>query len=242
MLLPMDSISARSGFAFACQHVSYSALSLVTDCPLVGERLTLGLCLMQVGLICELRPCCWNELVECWLLEFAFGEGLRAGFRQRSGLDFWHEGDRAPTEAGAGETGPSGTVLLRCFYEGIQLGGRDLEVVAQGGVRSVHQASELVEVGVSESLDCLEDAGVLGDDVPGAHQLCSGEEIQVPLGGVAQFFDTERLRRALARRPPVVVAGVGEAALDAGIANDQSKASGLEVERNALCFQSTAVD
>ena len=75
-----------------------------------------------------------------------------------------------------------------------------------------------------------------------ALELCSGEEIQVPFCGVAQFLDTKPVGRALASRPPVVVAGIGETALDASVADDKRQARGLEVEWDALCFQGTAVN
>src|SRR5215212_11946915 len=114
------------------------------------------------------RPCRGDELVEGGFPEFAFGERLPTRVRKRSGLTSCNEGDRAPTEARACETCAPGTVLLRHFYEGVQLGRGDLVVVAQRGVRGVHQAPELVEVLVLERLDSPEDAGVLGDDVPGA--------------------------------------------------------------------------
>src|ERR687889_1665821 len=173
------SMSARSGFAFASQHFSLSAFFSRRRSFAGGCMVRSGSVLLQIGLICKLRPCCWNELVEGWLLEPAFGECLLAGVSKGSGLVSGYQGDRAPTEAGARETSPPGTMLFRCFYEGVQLGSGDFVVLAQRGVRGVHQTSELVEVPVSESLHRLEDAGVLGDDVPGAHQLCSREEIQV---------------------------------------------------------------
>src|SRR5215211_3298641 len=116
----------------------------------------------------DFRPCCGDELVEGGFLEFTFGERLPARVRKRSGLTYWNEGDRAPTEASSCEACAPGTVLLRRFYKGVQLGGGGLVVVAQRGVRGVHQAPELVEIPVLERLGRLEDAGVLGDDVPGA--------------------------------------------------------------------------
>src|ERR687898_1206767 len=191
---------------------------------------------------CNLRPCRRNELVERGLLEHSFGESLLASIRKRRSLIFRYEGDRAATKASARETRPPGAVLFRSSHEGVKLGCRDLVVVAQRGVRGVHQAPELFEVPVSERLDRLEDAGVLGDDVPGALQLRSGEEIQVPFRGVAQFLDTKHMCRTLAGRPPVVVAGVGQAALDAGVADDKGKTRRFEVERDALRIQRTAVD
>src|ERR687890_361697 len=234
-------MSARSGYAFACQHFSLSALFARGRSAAGRCAVRSGSILLQAGLTCKLSPCRWKELVERGLLEATFGERLLASVRQRGGLTFGHEGDRTPTETRAGEPGARSTVLFRRFHEGVQLGGRDLEVVAQRGVRGVHQAPESVEVSVLERLDRLQDAGVLGENVSRALQLLSGEERQVPFRGIAQVLDTKRAGRTLARRPPVVVAGVCEAALDTGVADDQEKARGCEIERNIPCLQRTAV-
>src|SRR5215211_4886755 len=190
----------------------------------------------------NLRPCRWYELVERGLLEPAPLKRLLASVPKLGCLAFRHEGYRTATATRAGETRTPGAVLFRRFYEDVQLGGRNLVVVAQRGVRGVHQTPELVEVSALERFDCFENTGVLGDDVSRAFELRSREETQVLFRGVAQFLDTEHAGRALARRPPVVVAGIGETSLDAGVADDQGQACGLEVERDALSIQRTAVD
>src|SRR5918995_2599131 len=187
-------MSARSSLRLSL--VSISAC-FTEGCALAGGFAVCSASLsLHFRLIRNLRPGRGDELVVRGFLETTSGEGLLAGARKRGGLVFGYEGDRAAAKASAGETRTPGTLLFRSFYEGVQLGRRDLVVVAQGGVRGVHQASELVEVRVAEGLDRLEDTGVLGDDVPGALEFCSGEEIQVPFGGVAQFFDTEHVGRA----------------------------------------------
>src|SRR5215207_2393409 len=136
----------------------------------------------------KFRPRRRDELVECRLLEPTPGERPLASLREIRGLTFRYEGDRASTESRARETCAPGTVLFRYLHESVELGGRDLVVVAQRDMRGVHQAPELVEVCVLECLDRLHDAGILGDDVPGAFQLFAVETVQVLLRGFAQFL------------------------------------------------------
>src|SRR5215203_2286926 len=190
----------------------------------------------------NLRPWRWHELVERGLLEPAPLKRLLASIPKLSCLAFRHEGYRTATETRAGETRAPGAVPFRRFYEGVQLGGRNLVVVAQRGVRSVHQTPELVEVSALERFDCFENTGVLGDDVSRAFELRSREETQVLFRGVSQYLDTEHAGRTLARRPPVVVAGVGQTAFDAGVADDQGQVGCRKIQRDALCFERTAVD
>jgi hypothetical protein len=78
--------------------------------------------------------------------------------------------------------------------------------------------------------------------VAGAPELLAGEPVEVPFGGVAQRLDSKCLGRPLAGRPAVVVARVGEAALDAGVADHQGEARAFEVQGDGLGLQRAAVD
>ena len=76
------------------------------------------------------------------------------------------ERDDTASEAGTGQPCAGGAGPAECVDERIQLGCRDLEVVAQAGVARRHQRSKLIEVAATQSVGRLEHAGVLEDDVP----------------------------------------------------------------------------
>src|SRR5919112_1451234 len=133
-----------------------------------------------------LRPCGGDELVECRFLEAALCEGAQDLAAEGVGLSGSHQGDGATAETGARKPGSRGSGLLCELDEGVQLGGRDLEVVAHGGVRGVHQAPELPIVRRAQRLYRLEHPGVLRDDVPGALELLAREALEVFLRGVPQ--------------------------------------------------------
>src|SRR5918998_157911 len=134
-----------------------------------------------------LRPCGGDELVECRFLEAA--QDLAAG---GVGLPGPPRGDGAPAETGARKPGSRGSGLLCELDEGVQLGGRDLEVVAHGGVRGVHQAPELPIALRAQRLYRFEHPDVLRDDVPGALELLAREALEVFLAGVPQLLDAQR--------------------------------------------------
>src|SRR5215212_7426438 len=81
-----------------------------------------------------LRPGGGHELVEKGVLEATPRERLPAGARERPGLFGVHQGDRAPAEAGAREPCSQRSGCFGELDEGVELSGRDLEVVAHGGV------------------------------------------------------------------------------------------------------------
>src|SRR5215208_5889286 len=145
---PYSSRVPPGGIAF--QHAQPLRASLVSTsaCQLFGLWWTLagGPMVLQIGLTRKFCSCGGDELVEGGFWELAFTERLLAGVCEFFGFAIGYEGDRASTESCAGETGARGTVYFCRFYEGVELGGRDFVVVAQGSVRSVHQAAELVEI------------------------------------------------------------------------------------------------
>src|SRR5918997_1183534 len=109
-------------------------------------------------------------------------------------------------------------------------------------MRGVHEPSEVVEVPGPQRLHRFQNARVLRDYVPGAQQLLAGEAVQIVFRGVAQLLDAQRARGALAGGSAVVVACIGEAALDARVADRKGESRPFEVKGYALCFEGSAVD
>ncbi len=98
------------------------------------------------GSACDLRALRGPELVELRLFEPLRSESLTCGLRERSGAFGGDEGDGAASEARAGQPRAQSTSPPRSFDKGVELGRGDLEVVAQGVVRAVHEMTEASEV------------------------------------------------------------------------------------------------
>src|SRR5215208_3664699 len=98
-----------------------------------------------------------------------------------------------------------------------------------------------MEVSGSKGFNGLEHPRVLRDYMPCAHELLAREALQVFLPGVAQLFDTQLSSGALAGRAAVVVAGIGEAPLYPGVADQEGEVGPFQIERNVLSLEGAAV-
>src|SRR5919107_863827 len=96
-------------------------------------------------------------------------------------------GEVAAAEACSGKPRTQSAGLARSLDEGVELGGRDLEIVAHGVVRVVHEATEGREILLSQRPDRFEDPGVLKDNVASALELFALEPGQVLLPGVPEL-------------------------------------------------------
>src|SRR5919107_3192361 len=143
--------------------------------------------LRTVGLARDLRAGRGAKSVEYRFFEALFCEPVPGGIREGVGLSFGDEGDGAAAESCSGKPRTQSAGLSRGLDEGVELGGRDLEIVAHGEVRVVHEATEGREILLPQRPDRFEDPGVLKDNVAGALELFALEPGQVFLPGVPEL-------------------------------------------------------
>src|SRR5215207_2639655 len=138
-------------------------------------------------LACDLRAGRGAKSVEYRFFEALFSEPVPGGIREEVGLCCGDEGDGAAAEARSGEPRAQSAGLARGLDEGVELGGRDLEIVAHGEVRVVHEATEGREIFLPQRPDRFENPGVLKDNVASALELFALEPVQVLLPGVPEL-------------------------------------------------------
>src|SRR5918998_4823740 len=143
--------------------------------------------LRTVGLARDLCAGRGAKSVEYRFFEALFSEPVPGGIREGLGRCFGDEGDGAAAEACSGKPRAQSAGLARGLDEGVELGGRDLEIVAHGEVRVVHEATEGREILVPQRLNRFEDPGVLKDNVASALELVALEPVQVLLFGVSKL-------------------------------------------------------
>src|ERR687898_2077271 len=197
--------------------------------------------LRTVGLARDLGAGRGAKSVEYRFFEVLFSEPVPGGIREGVGLCCGDEGDGAAAEARSGEPRAQSAGLTRGLDEGVELGGGDLEIVAHGEVRVVHKAAEGGEVAFSYRPDHFQHPSVLADDVAGALELVALEPVQVLLFGVSKLPYAQSAGGVLAGLPAVLVAGIGETTLDAGVADEEGEARFFEIERDVFGLQAAAV-
>src|SRR5919112_1350641 len=197
--------------------------------------------LRMVGLARDLGAGRGAKSVEYRFFEVLFSEPVPGGIREGVGLCCGDEGDGAAAEARAGEPRAQSAGLARGLDEGVELGGRDLEIVAHGEVGVVHEAAEGREIFLPQRPDRFEDPGVLKDNVASALELFALEPVQVLLFGVSKLPYAQIAGGVLAGLPAVLVAGIGEATLNAGVADEEGEARFFEIERYGFGLQAAAV-
>ena len=141
-----------------------------------------------------------------------------------------HQTDRAPAEPRAGQArAVAAGHPPRRGYECVHLGDAHLVVVAQAGVRLVHQPAEGRHIAVFERRRAAQRPIVLGDHVPGApaDRLRQIGRVRLELldRHIAQRSDRgiplfEQAHCCFTFRPALVVGRAGQRALDMAIADD----------------------
>ena len=180
--------------------------------------------------------------IVCGGLKPRRGERLPDRDRDRLGLRELDEHHGRASKASPRHPGPERAACECDVDNSVELGARDLVVVAQGKVPGAQNGTDLSWPSGLEQPDHLEHAALLTDHMPGpaSHDVvgdlsegCS----HVLRRDVAQHGDVKFLGSPAAVTDAVGVGRVAEGMLDAGVYDEQSQSDGLQVKWNLPHFE-----